>query len=79
MGETRDIPADAQIHHSAIKRLQNVPGYRPGNLIVGGGGRGVRKAPEEYGIGDWVTYMWEGDDIKQTMVRKQAHSLEQSK
>ncbi len=79
MGETRDIPADAQIHHSVIKRLQTVPGYRPGNLIVGGGGRGVRKAPEEYGIGEWETCMWEGDDIKQTMMRKQSPSVKESK
>ncbi|KIX09560.1 uncharacterized protein Z518_00640 [Rhinocladiella mackenziei CBS 650.93] len=40
MGETRDIPADAQIHNSVIKRMQHDPKYRPGNLIIGGGGRG---------------------------------------
>lgn len=28
--------------------------YWLGNLIIGGGGRGVRCVGEEYGIGDWV-------------------------
>ncbi|KAJ9603284.1 hypothetical protein H2200_012062 [Cladophialophora chaetospira] len=50
MGETRDIPDDAQIHISVIRRMEADPQYRPGNLIIGGGGRGVRKAPEHKGI-----------------------------
>ena len=53
MGEVRDIPEDAWVHHSAIKRMEADPNYRPGNLIVGGGGRGMRKAPPELGIGQW--------------------------
>lgn len=53
MGEVRDIPEGALIHHSAIRRMEANPGYRPGNLIVGGGGRGMRKAPKEMGIGEW--------------------------
>ena len=53
MGEVRDIPEGALIHHSAIRRMEADPNYRPGNLIVGGGGRGTRKAPKEMGIGDW--------------------------
>ncbi|KAL9630408.1 MAG: hypothetical protein Q9204_004736, partial [Flavoplaca sp. TL-2023a] len=40
MGEVRDIPEDAKIHHSAIRRMEANEDYRPGNLIVGGGGRG---------------------------------------
>ncbi|KAI4112624.1 MAG: hypothetical protein LQ345_006254, partial [Seirophora villosa] len=54
MGEVRDIPEDAKIHHSAIRRMEADENYRPGNLIVGGGGRGVRKAPAELGIGEWM-------------------------
>ena len=53
MGEPRDIPLDAKIHHSAIRRMEAVESYRPGNLIVGGGGRGVKVAPKELGIGEW--------------------------
>jgi hypothetical protein len=54
-GETRDMPDDAQIHGSVIARMRADPGYRPGNLILGGGGRGVRRAPEGAGIGQWVS------------------------
>ena len=71
-GEVRDIPSDAQIHISALRRLQNDGNYRPGNLIVGGGGRGIRRAPEEYGIGEWVPFNFEGDDVRETFIRKSA-------
>lgn len=53
-GEVRDIPDDVKVHGSVIRRMQADKKYRPGNLIVGGGGRGCRVAPEEYGIGQWV-------------------------
>ena len=56
MSETRDIPYEAMIHHSAIRRMEADPTYRPGNLIIGGGGRGVRIAPKELGIGEWEVY-----------------------
>lgn len=49
-GETRDMAETCLIHNSVVKRMRADPTYRPGNLIVGGGGRGVRKAPEEYGM-----------------------------
>lgn len=70
MGETRDIPANAQIHHSAIRRMQSVPNYRPGNLIVGGGGRGMRVAPARYKIGQWAVHKNEGDPVAETYRRK---------
>lgn len=70
-GETRDIPDDAQIHVCAIHRMKIDPSYRPGNLIVGGGGRGMKRAPEEYGIGEWEVCMHEGDPVRQTYVRKE--------
>ncbi|KAL4741638.1 hypothetical protein BDV11DRAFT_56038 [Aspergillus similis] len=69
-GEVRDIPNDAQIHVSAIRRMKQDPNYRPGNLILGGGGRGVRRAPEEYGIGEWVVKAHEGDPVREIYVRK---------
>lgn len=52
-GEVRDIPEDVKVHGSVIRRMNTDKKYRPGNLIVGGGGRGCRVAPEEYGIGQW--------------------------
>ncbi|KAL4979364.1 hypothetical protein BDW66DRAFT_128283 [Aspergillus desertorum] len=69
-GEVRDIPNDAQIHVSAIRRMKKDPNYRPGNLILGGGGRGVRHAPKEYGIGEWVVKAHEGDPVREIYVRK---------
>ncbi|KAJ5105818.1 hypothetical protein NUU61_003165 [Penicillium alfredii] len=69
-GEVRDVPLDAEIHVSAIRRMQADPNYRPGNVIVGGGGRGIRKAPEDYGIGEWVVFKNEGDPVRETYVRK---------
>lgn len=70
MGETRDIPENAWIHHSAIRRMEANESYRPGNLIIGGGGRGVRRAPKELGIGEWQVLKGEGDAVGMTYVRK---------
>lgn len=73
-GEVRDVPLDAEVHVSAIRRMQADPKYRPGNVIVGGGGRGVRIAPEEYGMGDWVILKNEGDAVRETYVRRSVAS-----
>ena len=69
-GEVRDIPEGAWIHTSALKRMHSNHDYRPGNLIIGGGGRGVRVAPTRYGIGEWEVLMEEGDPIGEVFVRK---------
>jgi hypothetical protein len=68
-GEVRDIPDNVVVHNSVIKRMLRDPTYRPGNLILGGGGRGVRVAPEEYGIGKWKVLREEGDWIGECYVR----------
>lgn len=68
-GETRDIPPEAWIHNSALKRMEADPKYRPGNLIVGGGGRGMRHAPESVGMGKWRVLRGHGDIIDEIMVR----------
>jgi hypothetical protein len=70
-GETRDIPANAVIHSSVIKRMLADPTYRPGNLIVGGGGRGMRHAPKDMGIGKWVVVSEEGHPVGECFVRKE--------
>jgi hypothetical protein len=69
-GEVRDVPSDAVIHYSAIRRMEADSKYRPGNIIVGGGGRGVRIAPAKYGMGEWETLREEGDPIGECVVRK---------
>lgn len=70
MGEVRDIPENAWIHNSAIRRMEADENYRPGNLIIGGGGRGVRKAPKEMGIGEWEILKDKGDPVGEAYVRK---------
>ncbi|CAM1503191.1 Fc.00g079670.m01.CDS01 [Cosmosporella sp. VM-42] len=69
-GEVRDIPDAVRVHGSVIRRMKMDPNYRPGNLIIGGGGRGVRKAGEEHGIGDWVCVAEHGDPIGEVWQRK---------
>ncbi|KAJ5325866.1 uncharacterized protein N7506_008968 [Penicillium brevicompactum] len=68
--EPRDIPHDATVHGSVIKRMQSDDTYRPGNIIVGGGGRGIKTAPMEYGMGEWQLFKHEGDPLKEIYVRK---------
>ncbi|KAG6041172.1 hypothetical protein E4U41_005810 [Claviceps citrina] len=69
-GETRDIPDNARIHGSVIRRLNKDETYRPGNLIIGGGGRGVRRARPEDGIGDWICVAEPGDAIGEIWSRR---------
>ncbi|KAB5518147.1 hypothetical protein GE09DRAFT_978418 [Coniochaeta sp. 2T2.1] len=70
-GEVRDIPHDARVHGSVIRRMMSDEGYRPGNLIVGGGGRGVKVAPKDMGIGDWVCVKERGDAVGEVWVRRE--------
>lgn len=70
-GEVRDMPDHAKIHCSAIQRMKIDPKYRPGNLILGGGGVGVRVAPAHAGTGDWTIAGEEGDHIGECYVRQQ--------
>lgn len=70
-GETRDVPATAVIHSSVIKRMLADSKYRPGNLIVGGGGRGLRQAPTDQGMGKWVVAHENGHHVGECFVRKQ--------
>lgn len=69
-GEVRDVPDNVRVHGSVLRRMQEDENYRPGNLIVGGGGRGVRRAPAEYGIGEWICVADAGDPIGEIWVRK---------
>ncbi|KAF9892007.1 hypothetical protein FE257_002971 [Aspergillus nanangensis] len=73
-GEVRDIPREAQIHVSALRRMEANPEYRPGNLIIGGGGRGVRRASEEHGMGQWNVHKHAGCPVGETYIRRDAAS-----
>ncbi|GAW25831.1 putative short chain dehydrogenase reductase family protein [Rosellinia necatrix] len=76
-GETRDIPHTARIHGSVIRRMKQDDTYRPGNLIIGGGGRGLRRAPELYGIGEWECVEGSGDPVDEVWVKKAASPVDQ--
>ena len=69
-GEVRDVPDNVRIHGSVIRRMQMDETYRPGNLIIGGGGRGCRVAPKEYGTGEWECVAEEGDPVGEIWVKK---------
>ena len=53
------------------------PNYRPGNLIIGGGGRGVRKASAKYGIGEWETLREHGNPVGECVIRKRQPDAEE--
>ena len=69
-GEVRDVPDNVYVHGSVLRRMRKDPAYRPGNLIVGGGGRGCRVAPAEYGMGEWECVAEEGDPIGELWMKK---------
>ncbi|KAF4452978.1 hypothetical protein F53441_4209 [Fusarium austroafricanum] len=69
-GEVRDVPDAVRVHGSVIRRMKMDENYRPGNLIIGGGGRGVRKASAEHGIGEWDCVADHGDPVGEIWVRK---------
>ncbi|CAK7275586.1 hypothetical protein SEPCBS57363_006778 [Sporothrix epigloea] len=69
-GEVRDVPENVFVHCSVLRRMRQDPSYRPGNLIVGGGGRGCRLAPAHYGMGEWECVAEEGDPIGELWMRK---------
>ncbi|KAK0386007.1 hypothetical protein NLU13_5844 [Sarocladium strictum] len=69
-GEVRDIPENARVHGSVIRRMKEDETYRPGNLIIGGGGRGVRVAPARWGIGEWECVQELGDPVGEIWMRK---------
>jgi hypothetical protein len=75
-GEVRDIPDNVRIHGSVIRRMQADETYRPGNLIIGGGGRGVRVAPAHWGIGEWECVQEPGDPVGEIWMRKGAQSTD---
>lgn len=70
-GEVRDIPDNVRVHGSVIRRMHLDEYYRPGNLIVGGGGRGCRKAPESYGMGEWECVANHGDPVSEVWTRRE--------
>ena len=50
--------------------MQLDEGYRPGNLIIGGGGRGTRFAPDEYSHDDWVCVEGRDDPVGEIWMKR---------
>lgn len=75
-GEVRDIPHNVRVHGSVIRRMQQDGLYRPGNLIVGGGGRGCKIAPESYGMGEWECVENHGDPVGEIWRKQDGGSRE---
>lgn len=69
-GEVRDVPDNVRVHGSVIHRMKEDKSYRPGNLIVGGGGRGCRVAPESYGMGEWECVANPGDPVSEIFKKR---------
>lgn len=69
-GEVRDIPDNVRVHGSVIRRMKEDDAYRPGNLIVGGGGRGCRVAPKSYGMGEWECVANPGDPVGEVFKKR---------
>jgi hypothetical protein len=61
--------------------MQEDENYRPGNLIIGGGGRGVRHAPRDYNevLGDWVCVADRGDPIGEIWMRREKPNADEEK
>ncbi|KAL7276936.1 hypothetical protein RUND412_000080 [Rhizina undulata] len=79
-GEVRHIPENVKIHHSVVKRMEVDESYRPGNLLLGGtGGRGVRKAPLELGIGEWVVIREKGSVVGEVLIKKHVWEKQKGK
>ncbi|CAN8105491.1 unnamed protein product [Discula destructiva] len=78
-GEVRDTPSNVRVHGSVIRRMQQDRSYRPGNLIVGGGGRGCRVAPDSYGMGDWDCVENQGDPVGEIWKKRSNGSLGHAK
>ncbi|PWW73634.1 hypothetical protein C7212DRAFT_359370 [Tuber magnatum] len=58
-GEVRDIPETVKIHNSVIRRMKADE-------------KGVRRAPEKAGIGEWEVLREEGSLVGEVLVKKKA-------
>lgn len=61
------LPRDSLAH---LQEAILTPRTRPGNLVVGGGGRGIKKAPKHLGIGEWEVLKGKDDPVGKVYVRK---------
>lgn len=70
-GKERDVPADARLHVSAIRRMESDESYRPANLIMDDGIRSADRNPKQYSKEDWIVHRYAGDEAREIYVRRQ--------
>lgn len=72
LGERRDIPGDATIHASAMRRMDVNSKYRPKNLIRWGKGKEKEKEKggDETAGGQWEVCAHHGCPLRETYCRK---------
>ncbi|GKZ81422.1 hypothetical protein AnigIFM56816_005941 [Aspergillus niger] len=73
LGERRDLPKEAKIHGSVIRRMKTNEQYRPENLLRDG--KGKSKRPLERGIGAWEVYANKGCPVRETYRRKLSETV----
>lgn len=73
LGERRDLPKEAKIHGSVVRRMSANPKYRPENLLRDG--KGKNKRPLERGIGAWEVYANRGCPVRETYRHKSSGTV----
>ncbi|PLN82614.1 hypothetical protein BDW42DRAFT_200364 [Aspergillus taichungensis] len=68
LGERRDLPKEAKIHGSVVRRMNDNPKYKPENLLRDG--KGKNKQPLKRGIGAWEVYANRGCPVRETYRHK---------
>ncbi|KAJ5643576.1 uncharacterized protein N7484_006083 [Penicillium longicatenatum] len=72
LGERRDLPKEAKIHGSVIRRMKVNPKYRPENLLQDE--KGKNKCPLEHGIGAWEVHTHRGCAVRETYRRRSSET-----
>ncbi|KAL4894280.1 hypothetical protein BDV59DRAFT_192618 [Aspergillus ambiguus] len=72
LGERRDLPKEAKIHGSVIRRMKANPKYRPENLLRDG--KGKNKRPLEHVIGAWEVHAHRGCPVREIYRQKSSET-----
>lgn len=68
LGERRDLPKEAKVHGSVIRRMKTNPEYKPENMLRYGKGKNKRLL--EHGIDAWEVQAYQGCPVRETYRRK---------
>ncbi|GKZ19767.1 hypothetical protein AbraIFM66951_010816 [Aspergillus brasiliensis] len=73
LGERRDLPKEAKVHGSVIRRMKTNQNYKPENLLRES--KGKNKRPLEHGIGAWEVHAHEGCPVREIYRRKLSETV----